>query len=68
MNNVQYQHVRVARPRRFILVHELKLDRSAYLREILRKGFSLDKQERLIGERFNTILKQELNYEFHVKN
>ena len=30
------------------IVHELKLDRSAYLREVLRKGFSLDKQERLL--------------------
>ena len=30
------------------MVEELKLDRSTYLREILRKGFSLDKQERLL--------------------
>jgi len=30
------------------LVQELKLDRSAYLREVLRKGFSLDKQDRLL--------------------
>jgi hypothetical protein len=30
------------------MVKELKLDRSTYLREILRKGFSLDKQERLL--------------------
>jgi len=30
------------------LVEELKLDRSAYLREVLRKGFSLDKQDRLL--------------------
>ena len=29
-------------------VQELKLDRSAYLREVLRKGFSADKQERLL--------------------
>jgi Arc/MetJ-type ribon-helix-helix transcriptional regulator len=29
-------------------VQELKLDRSAYLREVLRKGFSLDKQDRLL--------------------
>ncbi len=29
-------------------IQELKLDRSAYLREVLRKGFSLDKQERLL--------------------
>ena len=30
------------------LVQELKLDRSAYLREILQKGFFLDKQDRLL--------------------
>jgi len=30
------------------MVRELKLDRSAYLREVLRKGFSLDKQDRLL--------------------
>ena len=30
------------------MVKELKLDRSAYLREVLRKGFSLDKQDRLL--------------------
>ena len=30
------------------LVKELKIDRSAYLREVLRKGFSLDKQDRLL--------------------
>lgn len=29
-------------------VQEAKLDRSTYLREILRKGFSLDKQERIL--------------------
>ena len=29
-------------------VEESQLDRSAYLREVLRKGFSLDKQERLM--------------------
>lgn len=29
-------------------VKESKLDRSAYLREVLRKGFSLDKQDRLL--------------------
>ena len=29
-------------------VKELKLDRSAYLREVLRKGFSTDKQDRLL--------------------
>lgn len=29
-------------------VQESKLDRSAYLREVLRKGFSVDKQERLL--------------------
>ena len=31
-------------------VREMQLDRSAYLREILRKGFSLDRQERLLQE------------------
>jgi Arc/MetJ-type ribon-helix-helix transcriptional regulator len=30
------------------LVRELKLDRSAYLREVLQKGFSVDKQDRLL--------------------
>ena len=30
------------------LVQELKLDRSAYFREVLRKGFSVDKQDRLL--------------------
>jgi hypothetical protein len=30
------------------IVKKLKLDRSAYLREVLRKGFSLDKQDRLL--------------------
>jgi Arc/MetJ-type ribon-helix-helix transcriptional regulator len=30
------------------LVQELNLDRSAYLREVLRKGFSKDKQDRLL--------------------
>ena len=29
-------------------IQELNLDRSAYLREVLRKGFSLDKQDRLL--------------------
>lgn len=29
-------------------VQESKLDRSTYLREVLRKGFSLDKQDRLL--------------------
>ena len=29
-------------------VQELKLDRSAYLREVLKKGFYLDKQDRLL--------------------
>lgn len=29
-------------------VEESHLDRSAYLREVLRKGFSIDKQERLM--------------------
>jgi predicted DNA-binding protein len=30
------------------LVQELNLDRSAYLREVLRKGFSADKQDRIL--------------------
>ena len=30
------------------LVRELGLDRSAYLREVLRKGFEIDKQDRLL--------------------
>jgi metal-responsive CopG/Arc/MetJ family transcriptional regulator len=30
------------------LVRELKLDRSTYLREIVRKGFSIDKQDRVL--------------------
>ena len=30
------------------MVQELKIDRSAYLREVLGKGFSLDKQDRLL--------------------
>jgi hypothetical protein len=29
-------------------VQESKLDRSAYLREVVRKGFSVDKQDRLL--------------------
>ena len=32
----------------FEIVQELKLDRSAYLREVLRKRLSLDKQDRLL--------------------
>ena len=32
------------------LVKEKHLDRSAYLREVLRKGFWLDKQERLLED------------------
>jgi metal-responsive CopG/Arc/MetJ family transcriptional regulator len=32
------------------LVKEKHLDRSAYLREVLRKGFRLDKQERLLSD------------------
>ena len=31
------------------MVEKLKLDRSSYLREILRKGFSADRQERLLS-------------------
>lgn len=30
------------------VVKELKLDRSAFLRDVLKKGFSLDRQERLL--------------------
>ena len=30
------------------IVQELKIDRSVYLREVLRKGFSIDKQDRLL--------------------
>ena len=29
-------------------VQELRIDRSTYLREVLRKGFSVDKQDRLL--------------------
>jgi metal-responsive CopG/Arc/MetJ family transcriptional regulator len=32
------------------MVKKKQLDRSAYLREILRKGFSLDRQERLFRD------------------
>lgn len=32
------------------VVKDLQLDRSAYLREVLRKGFSLDRQERLLRD------------------
>ena len=32
------------------VVKKLQLDRSAYLREVLRKGFSLDRQERIIRD------------------
>ncbi len=32
------------------VVRELSLDRSAYLREVLRKGFEIDKQDRLLGK------------------
>jgi len=39
-------------------VRETKLDRSAYLREILQKGFSLDKQERLLRKYTNGELSQ----------
>jgi hypothetical protein len=31
-----------------LVVKELKLDRSAYLRDVLKKGFSIDRQERLL--------------------
>ena len=32
------------------VVKELKLDRSAYLRDVLRKGFFIDRQERLLRQ------------------
>ncbi|MBW1799544.1 MAG: hypothetical protein JRJ85_02330 [Deltaproteobacteria bacterium] len=32
------------------VVKELNLDRSSYLREVVRKGFSLDRQERLLRQ------------------
>ena len=38
-------------------VQEANLDRSTYLREVLRKGFSLDKQDRL----FSKYLRKELS-------
>jgi hypothetical protein len=31
------------------LVQELNLDRASYLREVLRKGFLVDRQDRLLG-------------------
>ena len=40
------------------LVRELKLDRSAYLREIVSKGFSIDREDRLLQKYF----KGELNF------
>jgi predicted DNA-binding protein len=40
------------------LVRELKLDRSAYLREIVSKGFSIDKEDRALQK----YVKGELNY------
>lgn len=48
-------------------VKELDLDRSAYLREVLRKGFSMDKQSRLLakyarGELSQTEVCQELKW------
>lgn len=39
-------------------VQDLKLDRSAYLREVLRKGFSLDKQDRLLQKYLHGELSQ----------
>lgn len=33
-----------------LVVKELKLDRSAYLRDVLKKGFTLDRQERLLRQ------------------
>jgi Arc/MetJ-type ribon-helix-helix transcriptional regulator len=48
-------------------VKEANLDRSAYLREVLRKGFSVDKQERLLqkyarGELSQSEICRELNW------
>jgi len=48
-------------------VQELKLDRSAYLREVLQRGFSLDKQDRLLlkyvrGELSQMEVCQKLNW------
>lgn len=48
-------------------VKEANLDRSAYLREVLRKGFSVDKQERLLrkyarGELSQLEICRELNW------
>jgi hypothetical protein len=40
------------------LVREQKLDRSAYLREIVSKGFSIDREHRLLQK----YVKGELNY------
>jgi predicted DNA-binding protein len=39
-------------------VQEGKLDRSAYLREILKKGFSMDKMERIFDKYANGELSQ----------
>jgi Arc/MetJ-type ribon-helix-helix transcriptional regulator len=39
-------------------VQELKLDRSAYLRDVLRKGFSLDKEDRLLQKYIRKELSQ----------
>ncbi len=39
-------------------VQELKLERSAYLREVLRKGFSIDKEDRLLQK----YIRGELSY------
>jgi predicted transcriptional regulator len=49
------------------LARELKLDRSAYLREVLRKGFSIDKQDRALqkylrGEMSQMEVCQELDW------
>jgi predicted DNA-binding protein len=49
------------------LVQELKLDRSAYLREIVSKGFSIDKEDRLLqkyvkGELSHTEVCRELGW------
>ena len=39
-------------------VKELKLDRSAYLREVLKKGFSRDKEDRLLDKYLRRELSQ----------
>ncbi len=40
------------------VVEQFKLDRATYLREVLRKGFSMDKQDRLLLKYANGELSQ----------